>query len=97
MKKSVFLPRHSDTHYMAVVAQLVRVPDCGSVGRRFESDLPPETMSNSDLRCKPLFFLCQGYPSPKPRHCIHTPPQMRRTCVAPSKSFSDSAPTVLRQ
>ena len=27
---------------MAVVAQLVRVPDCGSVGRRFESDLPPE-------------------------------------------------------
>ena len=26
----------------AVVAQLVRVPDCGSVGRRFESDLPPE-------------------------------------------------------
>ena len=26
----------------AIVAQLVRVPDCGSVGRRFESDLSPE-------------------------------------------------------
>ena len=41
-KKSVFLPRLFETPNMAVVAQLVRVPDCGSVGRRFESDLPPE-------------------------------------------------------
>ena len=40
---------------MAVVAQLVRVPDCGSVGRRFESDLPPRK-ENSDKRL-PLFFL----------------------------------------
>ena len=32
---------------MAVVAQLVRVPDCGSVGRRFESDLPPEMKAAS--------------------------------------------------
>ena len=32
---------------MAVVAQLVRVPDCGSVGRRFESDLPPERDAKS--------------------------------------------------
>ena len=24
-----------------VVAQLVRAPDCGSGGRRFETDLPP--------------------------------------------------------
>ena len=30
---------------MAVIAQLVRVPDCGSVGRRFESDLPPESLT----------------------------------------------------
>ena len=27
---------------MVVVAQLVRAPDCGSGGRRFETDLPPE-------------------------------------------------------
>ena len=26
---------------MVVVAQLVRVPDCGSGGRRFETGLPP--------------------------------------------------------
>jgi hypothetical protein len=26
---------------MVVVAQLVRAPDCGSGGRRFEPDLPP--------------------------------------------------------
>ncbi len=26
---------------MVVVAQLVRAPDCGSGGRRFESGLPP--------------------------------------------------------
>lgn len=26
---------------MVVVAQLVRVPDCGSGGRRFEPGLPP--------------------------------------------------------
>ena len=25
-----------------VVAQLVRAPDCGSGGRRFETDLPPQ-------------------------------------------------------
>ena len=28
---------------MVVVAQLVRAPDCGSGGRRFETDLPPLT------------------------------------------------------
>ena len=27
---------------MVVVAQLVRAPDCGSGGRRFETDLPPQ-------------------------------------------------------
>ena len=30
---------------MVVVAQLVRAPDCGSGGRRFETDLPPLTKS----------------------------------------------------
>tara|TARA_B100000941_G_scaffold268185_1_gene224657 strand:+ start:280 stop:441 length:162 start_codon:yes stop_codon:yes gene_type:complete len=28
---------------MVVVAQLVRAPDCGSGGRRFETGLPPKT------------------------------------------------------
>ena len=28
---------------MVIVAQLVRAPDCGSGGRRFESGLSPET------------------------------------------------------
>ena len=32
---ALFLPQ------MVVVAQLVRAPDCGSGGRRFETDLPP--------------------------------------------------------
>ena len=39
---------------MAVVAQLVRVPDCGSVGRRFESDLPPK--DRGDAIIASLFF-----------------------------------------
>ena len=29
---------------MVVVAQLVRAPDCGSGGRRFETGLPPESL-----------------------------------------------------
>ena len=40
---------------MVVVAQLVRAPDCGSGGRRFETDLPPnfkEVLFNAI----PLFF-----------------------------------------
>ena len=32
---------------MVVVAQLVRAPDCGSGGRRFETDLPPQIKSFS--------------------------------------------------
>ncbi len=35
---------------MVVVAQLVRVPDCGSGGRRFEPGLPPKKLRrNSEL------------------------------------------------
>ena len=30
---------------MVVVAQLVRALDCGSRGRRFETGLPPQTLS----------------------------------------------------
>ena len=45
----------------AVVAQLVRVPDCGSVGRRFESDLPPKRLKNSDLQAQiAVFFVPIG-------------------------------------
>ena len=37
LKKSFIFARV----YMVVVAQLVRAPDCGSGGRRFEPGLPP--------------------------------------------------------
>ena len=40
---------------MVVVAQLVRAPDCGSGGRRFETDLPP--LNNKGLqKCSPFFI-----------------------------------------
>jgi hypothetical protein len=37
-----------------VVAQLVRAPDCGSGGRRFETDLPPSKQGDSKM--SPLFL-----------------------------------------
>ena len=37
---------------MVGVAQLVRAPDCGSGGRRFESDHPPHTFFISILGCR---------------------------------------------
>ena len=37
-----------------VVAQLVRAPDCGSGGRRFETDLPPNKQGDSKM--SPLFL-----------------------------------------
>ena len=40
---------------MAAVAQLVRVPDCGSEGRRFESDPPPAIKSS--IRNGAAFFM----------------------------------------
>ena len=40
---------------MVVVAQLVRAPDCGSGGRRFETDLPPILVQRDDL-CYPFFY-----------------------------------------
>ncbi len=42
---------------MVVVAQLVRAPDCGSGGRRFETDLPPKSKSLSEMRD----FFCALY------------------------------------
>ena len=41
---------------MVVVAQLVRAPDCGSGGRRFETDLPPN-MKEVLFKAIPLFFI----------------------------------------
>ena len=43
VKNFVFLQSQN----MAIVAQLVRVPDCGSVGRRFESDLSPKVLQSN--------------------------------------------------
>ena len=42
---------------MVVVAQLVRAPDCGSGGRRFETGLPPLF---SDVRIKFYLSLLLG-------------------------------------
>ena len=42
---------------MVVVAQLVRAPDCGSGGRRFETGLPPLL---SDARIKFYLSLLLG-------------------------------------
>ena len=42
---------------MVVVAQLVRAPDCGSGGRRFETDLPPLQGSQRTP------FFCALYPA----------------------------------
>ena len=44
---------------MAAVAQLVRVPDCGSVGRRFESDPPPKSKEAATRNCR-CFFVVEG-------------------------------------
>ena len=40
---------------MVVVAQLVRAPDCGSGGRRFETDLPPH-FEKGTAECSPFFY-----------------------------------------
>ena len=41
---------------MVVVAQLVRAPDCGSGGRRFETDLPPH-IEKGLQECSPFFYV----------------------------------------
>ena len=52
-KKVVFLqPISVETEQMVGVAQLVRVPDCGSEGRGFESHLPPK---RKEVQIEPLF------------------------------------------
>ena len=42
---------------MVVVAQLVRAPDCGSGGRRFETALPPKSKPSRYWG----FFCCSNY------------------------------------
>ena len=42
---------------MVVVVQLVRTPDCGSGGRRFESGLPPKSKPSRYRG----FFCCSNY------------------------------------
>lgn len=49
----------SSTHAAALV-QLVRTPDCGSGGRRFESDMPPQIIEGSRLIGAGLCFCVQG-------------------------------------
>ena len=46
---------------MVVVAQLVRAPDCGSGGRRFEPDLPPTKKLGITICCP--FFMFSFYPT----------------------------------
>ena len=41
---------------MVVVAQLVRAPDCGSGGRRFETDLPPSTKIGVNVKVSSFFI-----------------------------------------
>ena len=41
-KSRIFAADFRQTELMVGVAQLVRVPDCGSEGRGFESHLPPK-------------------------------------------------------
>ena len=43
---------------MVIVAQLVRAPDCGSGGRRFETGLSPEKVL---FILKGLFFISKTY------------------------------------
>ena len=45
---------------MVVVAQLVRAPDCGSGGRRFETALPPIVNKGVNVKLT-LFLLPLGY------------------------------------
>ena len=44
---------------MVVVAQLVRAPDCGSGGRRFETDLPPILNKGVNVKLA-LFYTLWG-------------------------------------
>ena len=51
-KSSIFAADFANAEQMVGVAQLVRVPDCGSEGRGFESHLPPKASGSR----APLFL-----------------------------------------
>ena len=51
-KSSIFAADFANAEQMVGVAQLVRVPDCGSEGRGFESHLPPKARGSRE----PLFL-----------------------------------------
>ena len=53
----IFVP-DSETNYMVDVAQSVRVTDCGSEGRGFESHLPPKHLKRKDVDFD--IFFCFG-------------------------------------
>ena len=73
---------------MAVVAQLVRVPDCGSVGRRFESDLPPRSKAATrNCRCFFVWDWFIFFAIALVHFDFLTPPFARRRLAEPS-SFS---------
>ena len=60
---------------MVDVAQLVRVPDCGSEGRGFEPHLPPQKQTQGFYLA---FFCCMRFPSASSRKLLH---QKRAFCA----------------
>ena len=61
MKKVLFLQPQTQ---MVDLAQLVRVPDCGSEGRGFESHIPPQKEKAESLAL--LFLLLSETVFPNP-------------------------------
>ena len=73
-----FVP-DSETNYMVDVAQSVRVTDCGSEGRGFESHLPP---LKAGCEVLPRIFFClfcpvSELPSNKQKTMSFAPPAFR--------------------
>lgn len=73
---------------MVVVAQLVRATDCGSVGRGFESRLPPEFTDN---KCFSLRFVLGNHVCHIRDFFIYTLRlNSEHTIAAAEATFSDS-------
>ena len=76
---------------MVGIAQLVRAPDCGSGGRRFESDYPPHIKEKGFL---PFFRIClnmgvlfwQGY-----IWILGCRQAVRQRTLTPSSRWSESS------
>ena len=68
----------SEANYMVDVAQLVRVTDCGSEGRGFESHLPP---LKAGCEVMPRIFFCLAEVCKQ----VSTPAkQKKRSCAPPA-------------